>query len=246
MVTGGRLESDLKELGVSSGDTVFTHSSFRSLGSVEGGAATVVAAMQGCIGPDGLLLMPSFNLVKRARRRDTWDVESTPSTVGWLTEFFRRMPGTFRSDHYSHSVAARGPGAEAFVADHLRREGLPSPWDEDPWGKTYGTHSPMFRAYRANGLLLMLGVDYESSTYCHVVEVLYWDRLRAADPEAGYPVLDRHTLGAFWDADAAADGRLLRGRVGEAECRLFRIGTYVDALLAEVERSPNAYLPSTA
>ena len=27
--------------------------------------------------------------------------ETTPSTVGWLTEHFRRQPGVFRSDHYS-------------------------------------------------------------------------------------------------------------------------------------------------
>ena len=107
----------------------------------------------------------------------TWNLETTPSTVGWLTEFFRQMPDTYRSDHYSHSVAARGKDAKAFVSTHLSREGYKSPWDIEPWGKTYGTHSPMQKAYKADGKLLMLGVDYNTSTYVHFVEVLYWDEL---------------------------------------------------------------------
>src|SRR5205807_1998 len=122
------------------------------------------------------------------------DPETTPSTVGWITEFFHRMPGTFRSDHYSHSVAARGKGAAEFVAGHRRQEGPRSPWDRDPWGRTYGTHSPMYRAYEADGQLLMLGVEYDSSTYVHLVETLFWNRLLEQDPAATYPYLDRPAL----------------------------------------------------
>jgi len=238
------LEADLARLGVGAGDTLFTHSSFRSLGPVEGGAATVVAAMAAAVAPGGLLLMPSFNLVERKQRAQVWDVTSTPSTVGWLTEFFRRMPGTCRSDHYSHSVAARGPDARAFVADHRSLEGDESPWDEPPWGRTYGTHSPMFRAYRQNAQLLMLGVDYDSSTYCHLVEVLYWHHLRAGDPEAGYPALDRAVLGSFWDRVGSESGAICRGPVGAAPCRLFRVAAYVDCLLVEVKRNPEPYTRS--
>ena len=50
------------------------------------------------------------------------------------------------------------------------------PVGQPPWGKTYGTHSPMFRAYKTNAKLLMLGVDYESSTYAHLVEVIHWNK----------------------------------------------------------------------
>ena len=60
------------------------------------------------------------------------------------------------------------------MADHLSQEGYQSPWDLHPWGKTYGTHSPMFRAYKADAKLLMIGVDYETSTYIHLVEVIHW------------------------------------------------------------------------
>ena len=225
-----RLTRDLRRLGVRAGDILFVHSSFKSLGPVPGGAGAVVAALEAALGPDGLLLMPSFNLVERDLRAKTWDIGSTPSTVGWITEYFRRMPGTHRSDHYSHSVAARGKGARAFVADHLSTDGMESPWDLAPWGKTYGTHSPMFRAYERGGKVLMLGVDYESSTYVHLVEVTRWARLRRLDPNATYPGLKRPPLGAWWDAI----GGPTRGRVGGAECRLFAIRDYVDGLLEHV------------
>lgn len=237
MHTAASLTADLRRLGVEPGDLLFIHASFKSLGPVRGGAGSVVPALEVAVGPNGLILMPSFNLGDHKTRPERWDVASAPSTVGWLTEYFRRMPGTVRSDHYSHSVAARGPGAAALVSGHLCTEGLRSPWDRPPWGKTYGTHSPMVRAYARAGRLLMLGVDYDSSTYAHVVEVMLWNRRLAADPEASYVWLDRERLGAFWDRT----GNVCRGPVGDADCRLFGIRDYVDGLLAEVERDPVRY-----
>jgi aminoglycoside 3-N-acetyltransferase len=236
LYTRERLAQDLRVLGVQGG-VLFLHASFKALGVVEGGAASVVEALEDAVGGEGLILMPSFNLVERERRAETWGPASTPSTVGWLTEFFRRMPGTVRSDHYSHSVAARGKGAAAFVQGHRSREGWRSPWDMESWGRTYGTASPMVRAYEADGQLLMLGVDYASSTYVHLVEVISWNRALARDPAARFVSFDRPALGAFWDAC----GALRRGRVGDAECRLFPIRAYVDTLVEETQRDPQRY-----
>ena len=236
--TYDHLLGDLIELGVEKGDTLFMHSSFKSLGPVEGGVDTVIRALEESIGPNGLLLMPSFNLVKHEKRAETWDLEKTPSTVGWITEYFRRLPDTYRSDNYMHSIAARGKGAEEFVAGHLGQEGYGSPWDLEPWGKNFGNHSPMYRAYQADGKLLMLGVDYDSSTYIHFVEVKYWHVLRDRNPEAEFPWLNRPGIGAYWDEI----GGYSHGLVGDAGCRLFRIREYVDALLAEVEGNPEPYL----
>jgi len=231
--TRTELAQNLLDLGVRSGDMLFVHSSFKSLGSVQGGVETVVGALLDSIGATGILLMPSFNLVDRARRAETWDPATTPSTVGWITEYFRQLPDTWRSDHYSHSVAIHGPGARKIAAGHLRQEGYESPWDQPPWGKTYGLHSPKFRAYQAEAKLLMLGVDYATSTYIHLVEVIYWHRLRALDQEAAFPALQRDVLGAFWDRT----GNLQRGPVGAAACRLFSVRKYVDTLVTEVEHN---------
>ena len=237
--TCGKLIQDFTNLGIGKGDTLFIHSSFKSLGSVDGGAGTVISALEAVVGQDGLILMPSFSLLpSREERVASWDVATTPSTVGWLTEFFRQMPGTYRSDHYSHSIAARGKDAAAFVADHLRREGYQSPWDHDPWGKTYGTHSPMFRAYKSDAKLLMIGVDYQTSTYVHFVEVIHWNKRLRNNAEATFIGLNRPALGAFWEGL----GQLQQGQVGNSECRLFHIKTYVDTLLTEVERNPGPYV----
>ena len=232
------LARDLRALRLEPGDMVFVHSSFKSLGPVEGGAAAVVGALEDAVGPEGLILMPSFNLVEHDKRATTWNVETSPATTGWITEFFRTMPGTVRSDHYSHSVAARGRRAHEFVSEHLSREGLESPWDKDPWGKCYGMRSPMMKAYDADGKLLMLGVDYHSSTYVHVVEVMYWHWCRKKDPKADYSWIKREVVGEFWDRQ----GRMCRGKVGNADCRLFGIRDYVDGALAELQRNPGPYV----
>ena len=118
------------------------------------------------------------------------------------------------------------------------RKGYSSPWDLEPWGRTFGLHSPMYRAHEAGAKVLMLGVDFFTSTYIHIVEVIYWHKLRCHDRGAAFPSLDRLALGAYWDRVGAAH----RGRVGDADCRLFRAKAYVDTLLAEVERNAHLYL----
>ena len=239
LYTSETLIQDFIDLGIEKGDILFIHSSFKSLGPVAEGAGTVISALETAVGAEGLILMPTFSLLpSREERVETWDVNKTPSTVGWLTEFFRQMPDTYRSNHYSHAVAARGKDAKAFVSDHRRREGYASPWDHYPWGKTYGTHSPMFRAYTANAKLLMIGVDYETSTYIHLVEVIHWNKRLADDPQAEYIRLKRPELGEYWESL----GQLRTEKVGDSVCRLFHIKTYVDTLLAEVDRNPEPYV----
>ena len=88
-----------------------------------------------------------------------------------------------------------------------------------------------------NGKVLMLGVDYESSTYIHVVEAIDWDRRLAADPTAEYHWLKRPELGQYWEGL----GQLNRGRIGDADSRLFSIRAYVDTLLEEVELNRECY-----
>lgn len=109
----------------------------------------------------------------------------------------------------------------------------------EPWGRTYGARSPMVKAYlHPRGKLLMLGVDYHSSTYCHLVEVVYWNRCLRQNPEASYRWARREDLGARWDSL----GRLRKGKVGSADCRLFRIRDFVDTLLDAVISCPDRWL----
>lgn len=240
MHTRSSLAGDLARLGVAPGDTLFVHSSFKSLGPVDGGAASAIAAMEDALGPEGLLLLPSFNLLPKGgeARAKAWNRDSTPSSVGWLTEFFRTMPGTVRSDHHSHSVAARGKDAALFVGDHPSLEGNESPWDRAPYGRTYGTQSPMLKAYRRPaGKVLMLGVDYHSCTYCHVVETLFWAWKKSTRYDYPFQNMNREAAGEYWDSL----GRQQRGKVGDAGCRLFVIREFVDTLLGEAKTDPKRF-----
>ena len=237
------LVKSLKLLGIKKKDVIFVHSSFKRLGTVAGGAHTVIKALSKAVGPNGLILMPSFNLVEGSNeaRSKGWNIRTTPSTVGWLTEFFRLMPNTVRSDHYSHSVAALGYDAEQFVSGHLHNYGDKSPWDLKPWGKTYGIESPMHKTYTTSGKLLMLGVNYDSSTYMHFVEVLCWNKMLSTCDKAVYPKINRIVMGKFWDRV----GNINRAFVGDADSRLFMIKEYVDTLYKEFLNNPTHYLNNT-
>jgi aminoglycoside 3-N-acetyltransferase len=236
------IELSLQALGVRAGGVLFVHSSYKSLGAVEGGATAVIAALECALGPSGTLLMPSFNMASRNRteRAASWDRDSTPSSVGYLTEYFRRMEGTLRSDHYSHSVAARGRDAAWITGGHEDTAGWISPWDRSPWGRTYGINSPMLRALEKDASVLMLGVDYECVTYSHVAEVCDYNRRLAIAPAAPYLFVNRHVVGEWWDSC----GDVARGRVADAECRLFSARAFVERLVAELAAPPGDFFPS--
>ena len=51
---------DFRRLGVRSGDAVLMHSSFRSLGGVEGGAAGLFDVLIDAVG-DGTLILPALS-----------------------------------------------------------------------------------------------------------------------------------------------------------------------------------------
>jgi aminoglycoside 3-N-acetyltransferase len=234
--TADSLLRDLAGLGVLAGDTLFIHSSFKSIGAIEGGAGAVIAAIERAVGSAGLVLMPSFNLVSGDRAKN-WDHATTPATTGWLTEFFRQMPGTIRSDNYSHSVAARGAGAVEWVVGKHGETGMVSPWDKEPWGRSYGDNAPLLKMYRNDARILFLGTDYRSATFMHVIEVMHHDLRLRQNPNAEFAYINRQNLGAYWDAT----GFLRRGLVGDAECRLFSARYAIDLLLAEVRANPRSY-----
>jgi len=84
----------------------------------------------------------------------------------------------------------------------------------------------------------MLGVDYSSSTYIHLVETIWWNRRLKNDPAEKYIGFNRNKIGAYWDAN----GKNLRwGKVGLADSRLFSIRSYVDELLRLVQANPQPW-----
>jgi len=156
------LEAYLRDLGVERGRDLILHSSMRKMGLVEGGAPTLIAAVQAVIGPDATLLMPTYPLTKGAVEHmqdpTPFDVRTDKSTMGRITNTLMAMPGALRSAHPTHSVTALGPDAEAYTRDHHR---TPTPC---------GPGSPFWRLSEKGGQILCIGIGIGKVTSHHVIE----------------------------------------------------------------------------
>lgn len=71
-------------------------------------------ALDEVLGDGGTLILPTFTY--SFTKGEPFSPADTPSTVGPLTEHFRRMPGALRSRDPLFSVAARGRLAQVFAS----------------------------------------------------------------------------------------------------------------------------------
>jgi aminoglycoside 3-N-acetyltransferase len=112
MLTFEQLVEGFRGLGVDEGDTLLVHSSYKSFGEVDGGPQTVIRALEAALGTDGegTLIMPTFNF--DFNKGAPWDVRTTPSKMGVLTELVRKDPRAKRVFHPFYSFAILGKHAE--------------------------------------------------------------------------------------------------------------------------------------
>jgi len=162
METNMHSKKQLKEalicLGIKPGDKVLIHSSYKSLGGIEEGAAGFFEVVMDLLGTEGTLILPTLTF-RPVYETKFFDVRETPSCVGYLTEYFRtQVEGVVRSLHPTHSCAVWGKDAPAFVENHEK--------DDTP----VGAHSPISRLPLAGGKILMLGCSADHNTSLHGVE----------------------------------------------------------------------------
>ena len=150
----------LRSLGVQPGAGVMVHSSLSSFGRVSGGAETVVDALMEVITPAGTLMMPSFNHGEPFGESGpgVYDPQTTPTTNGAIPDRFWRRPDVYRSLNPTHAFAAWGKQARRYTDFHHRT-------------LTMGPESPLGLLLQDDGYGLLLGVDYRSNTFHHVVEM---------------------------------------------------------------------------
>jgi aminoglycoside 3-N-acetyltransferase len=137
LVDRAALVDGFRRAGLRDGDGVFFQSAMSRFGRIDGGPVAVLAALEEVLGPQGTIAMPAFSMVGETteypRSGTVFDAAETPSLMGAITEHFRKQPGVVRSLHPTHSVAARGPGAEELVAGH---HVAPTPFGDDtPFGR---------------------------------------------------------------------------------------------------------------
>lgn len=159
MYSAEQFHRDLLTFGLKAGDTVMMHSSFKSLGGIEGGAETVFRVLLEILGEDGTLMLPAFSYATVNYDNPNFDRAATPVCVGYLPEYFRtQVPGVIRSLHATHSCTAKGRLAQLLCADHEL--------DLTP----VGAHSPLAKLPGLDGKILILGSPASSNTIMHGVE----------------------------------------------------------------------------
>ncbi|MBD3638399.1 MAG: AAC(3) family N-acetyltransferase [Crocinitomicaceae bacterium] len=163
VLTKQELITGFNAAGISRGDVLFVHSSLKGLGYIEHGPQDIIEAFQEVIGPEGTLVFPTFSI--KGNMLDTlsdpnyvFDVSTTPSTVGTITNYFRCLPGVMRSVHPTHSVAAWGKYAKDLTEKHHECD------------SNFGKGTPFGKFYDLNGKIVGLGIDYGNVTYYHVYE----------------------------------------------------------------------------
>jgi aminoglycoside 3-N-acetyltransferase len=155
MLTFEKLVEGFRKLGVAEGDTLLVHSSYKSFGPVDGGPQTVIRSLESALGAEGTLIMPTFNF--DFNKGQPWDVRSTPSKMGVLTELVRVDPRTKRVFHPFYSFAILGKHAE--MLGRLR------------YKSSYERNSIFGKLRDLDGKIMVIGLSYTNSmTFFHHIE----------------------------------------------------------------------------
>lgn len=222
-VTLSEMQDGFSALGVKRGMMLEVHCSLSSFGYVEGGAQTVITALQSTVGNDGAIVMPSFlnsrdfplsdedralGLTLKVRNLHE---NSESSGMGIVSDTFRQMPGVITGEgHYR--VSAWGKDAEQHAAS-----GFQKIIDE-------------------GGAALLIGVDIYRMSSMHYVEGCMPQSIRdkfkpSEAARAKYPEVDWFI--EAWSPDAKPwytiqklayeHGYIVDRMIGQSKCMLCQV-----------------------
>ena len=152
----------LRMAGVREGDIVMVHSDIGSFGRLsttnkEFLLRHLVQAIQESIGKEGTIIMPTFTY--SFLKNQPFDVQESKSTVGTLTEYFRKLRKVARTVHPTHSVAVYGKKKENFL---------------DIGKGTFDKNSIFGKVHALNGKIVLFGVRfYKACTFVHYIEEMH-------------------------------------------------------------------------
>lgn len=152
------IKQDLRMMGLKKGDSVLIHSSYKSMGPVEGGIETFIDAVLSVIGDTGTLITPTITCIEVSEAHPIYDHLNSASCIGAITEFVRHMEDARRSIHPTHSCACYGFKRDWYADGHEN--------DRTP----IGVNSPIYKLHKDGGKVLMLGCSLGSNTSMHGVE----------------------------------------------------------------------------
>lgn len=146
-------------------------------------ARSVLAALTNLMGAEGTLCMPTHPFYPYAKWGlgladdkcsvvPRFDPNRTPSSVGLLTDLFRRSPGVQRSEFPLSTMAVRGPLAGALLHDNVCEDGL----------LPHGMHSSWSHVCERKGVVVGIGLPLS-----HYLTVIHCNE-ETADQE--WPIRD--------------------------------------------------------
>lgn len=158
------LADQWREAGITKGDTVLLHSNLTDTvrrylrKKVKLDAQILFDSFRRAVGQNGTLLLPLFNF--QFTKGVPFDIRSTPSEMGALTEIGRQHPDAVRTGHPIYSFTAVGAHAERFAGVDNQ--------------SGYGPDSPFGILREMDGKIAILNLpDQHSMTnYHHIEEVL--------------------------------------------------------------------------
>lgn len=156
----------LYEVGVRPSDMVLIHSSLKSFGHVRDGALGVIQAAKEAVTDKGTVVFPTLVQRDFENAYRNWDIHNTPSDVGLVTETFRLLPDSVRSDQATHSVAAWGKQASDLTGEHSSygpRMGVFGDY-------CFSYSSPWQKMYHAKARIVFMGINMVYNTFKHFVE----------------------------------------------------------------------------
>lgn len=160
MHTKESLQDDLSKMGLTGHEAIIIHSSMKAIGEVAGGAETVIDALMAYFS-EGLLMTPAHTWAQMSESHNLFDPACEPACVGIIPNLFLKREGVVRSLHPTHSIAAWGKSAKAYIQGEENSTTPCAPggcWD---------------RLRKIEAKILLVGVTHSRNTFIHSVEEVY-------------------------------------------------------------------------
>ncbi|GAA3401691.1 AAC(3) family N-acetyltransferase [Paenibacillus hodogayensis] len=250
IVTKSHIVCAFKELGAGPADMMLIHSSLKSFGQVEGGPMSVIDAAKETVTEQGTVVFPTLVQRDFQNAYRNWDVNRSPSDVGLITETFRLLPDSLRSDQATHSVAAWGSRAAELTAEHTAygpRMGIYGDY-------CFSYSSPWQKMYFNKALIVFIGVDTMYNTFKHFAEYVLMEHYctsltNPAQRCMAMSAIARHNVPGVWPyhdvrrTQAALEelGLVARTTCGNAVMIGIRADRYVDSVLRLFKETPDAW-----
>lgn len=237
------IKEALNDLGIRQGDHLLVHSSYKSLGKVEGGPEAFIDALLEAVGELGHVMMPAFNYSSNIPE-PYFDPDTTVSRTGVLCELLRKREQAYRSAHPSHSITVIGPKAREWTKGHLETE-------------AFGVGSPIDHLVQANGKVLLIGVGHTSNSCVHIAEqiaklpkelpsnAIDEAKVLMGDKIVSYRMEPSASCSAAFgrvEHDLRKENLIKDFRLGLALAQLFPAKESLNALVGQLQRDPTRYL----